>query len=119
MKIIQKSMVLEKEKYYEMHLKIVNSLIPVELTGMEIKVLAGFMSLTGDLVKIDRFNTVAKKEIGARQNPSVSASGMSNYIKSLREKGALYYNIDNVLEIAKVLVCEEEEQFYQFKIKKQ
>lgn len=109
-------MILEKEKYYEMHLKIINSLIPAPLSNMEIKVLAGFMSLSGDLTDTNRFNTTAKKEIANRL--SISSAGISNYIKSLEQKGAIYYNIDNVLEIAKILLCENEEQFYQFKIKK-
>lgn len=117
MRIIQKTMILKREKYYEMHLKVINSLIPAPLSNMEIKVLAGFMSLSGDLTDVNRFNGTARKEIAKQL--SISAAGMSNYIKSLQEKGAIYYNIDNVLEIAKVLVCENDEQFYQFKIKKQ
>ncbi len=118
MKIIQKTMILEKEKYYEMHLKIINSLIPAPLSNMEIKVLAGFMSLSGDLMEVNRFNSAARKLIASQQSPSISSAGMSNYIKSLEQKGAIYYNIDNVLEIAKILLCESGEQFYQFKIKK-
>jgi|688.fasta_scaffold00217_4 hypothetical protein len=118
MRIIQKTMILEKEKYYEMHLKIINSLIPAPLSNMEIKVLAGFMSLSGDLVEVNRFNGAARKLVASQQSPPISSAGMSNYIKSLEQKGAIYYNIDNVLEIAKILVCENEEQFYQFKIKK-
>lgn len=117
MKIIQKSLVLGKVEYYEMHLNIINSLIPAPLANMEIKVLALFMSLEGDLVENDRFNTEARKFV--REKLEISNSGLGNYLKTLKEKGAIVESLSGNLEIVKLLLAEKDEQFYQFKIKKQ
>lgn len=110
-------MVLEKVKYYEMHLNIINSLIPAPLANMEIKVLALFMSLEGDLVQEDRFNSEARKKVC--KELGISNSGLGNYLKSLKDKGAIITGLTGNSEIVKLLVAENDEQFYQFKIKKQ
>ena len=116
MKIIQKTLVLEKKEYYEKHLMIINSLIPAPLSNMEIKVLSLFMSLEGDLIEHDRFNTQARKIVSKELD--ISNAGLSNYLKSLKDKGAIITNLDGTLEIIKLLIAEKDEQFYQFKIKR-
>lgn len=117
MKIIQKSLVLGKVEYYEMHLSIINPLVKIPLANMEIKVLAMFMSLEGDLVQNDRFNTEARKIVYKTLN--ISNSGLGNYLKTLKDKGAIVTGLTGNLEIMKGLIAEDNEQFYQFKIKRQ
>lgn len=117
MKIIQKGVVLEGEKYYEKHLEIINLFLPVQLTNMEIKILAMFMSFEGEVAKHDRFGTSLRKI--AMSNLKIEASGLSNYITALKKKGALITQLNGTLEILPMLFAEEKEQFYQFKIIKQ
>lgn len=116
MKIIQKTLVLEKKEYYEKHLEIINALIPAPLSNMEIKVLALFMSLEGDLVTEERFNTQARKYVC--KEAGITNAGLSNYVRSLTDKGAIVTNLSGNLEIVKLLTAENNEQYYQFKIKK-
>ena len=116
MKIIQKTLVLEKKEYYEKHLEIINALIPAPLSNMEIKVLALFMSLEGDLIDEDRFNGQARKKVCSELG--ISNAGLSNYLKSLKDKGSIVTNLNGTLEIIKLLNVESEEQFYQFKVKR-
>lgn len=115
MQPIKKILRLDKYRYYEMHLAVINPFIPNPLTEMEMKVLARFMALEGDIAK-DRFGTSAKKIV--KQGLNLSSAGLSNYIGdkgSLLEKKALIKKGDQ-LDIWELLFPEKEDQTYQFKL---
>lgn len=115
MQPIQKILRLDKHRYYEMHLAVINPFIPNPLTEMEMKVLSRFMALEGDIAK-DRFGTSAKKIV--KQSLNLSSAGLSNYIGekgSLLAKEALIKKGDS-LEIWALLFPEKEEQTYRFKL---
>ena len=114
MKIIQKVLVLSGEKYYEKHLEIINPFLPIQFTKMEIKVLALFMSFEGVIAEEDRFGTSLRKLAMSKLN--ISAPGLSNYITVLTKKGALIPKLNGTLDILGILLAEQKEQFYQFKI---
>ena len=108
MKVISKSISLDSYNYYKKHLYIINPLLPIQLTDKEIEVLASFMSLTGDLSK-DPFSTTGRKIVMERL--SLSAGGLSNYLRQLKEKGFL---VDN--KIIPILIPENSVQLYSFKL---
>lgn len=114
MKIIQKGLLLEGEKYYEKHLEIINPFLPVQFTNMEIKVLALFMSFEGEVAKEDRFGTSLRKM--AMNKLKIEAPGLSNYITALKKKGAIVTQLNGTLDILPLLLSEDREQFYQFKL---
>lgn len=115
MQPIQKILRLDKYKYYEMHLAVINPFLPNQLTEMEMKVLARFMALEGDIA-VHRFGTSAKKIV--KESLGISSAGLSNYIGdkgSLIEKKALIKKGD-LIEIWALLFPEKEEQTYRFKL---
>ena len=103
-------------EYYEKHLHIINQFLPVQLTKTEIKVLAGFMSLKGDLVEKDRFGTQARKDIMETLN--MSTGGLGNHLKSLKDNGFIYVDSNKKLQINEHLIPDDSIQGYQFKIEK-
>ena len=105
-------MKLQHNDYYEKHLSIINPLLPVTLTPKEIEVLAAFMSLEPGLKK-HMFETTARKEV--MNMVGITPGGLGNYLKSLKTKGFIVEE-DNKLVILPILVPEEEEQEYQFKL---
>lgn len=105
MKALSKKLELSASEYFKIHLNIVNSLINTKLTPKEVEVLALFMSLQGDIAK-DRFGTTAKKFV--KQELSLSDGGLSNYIKSLKNKGFITSGND----IPMVLMPNAEKQEY-------
>lgn len=109
MQPIQKTLKLKKDKYYEMHLAIVNNFLPVKLTDMEIVVLAKFMTFEGDIAK-DRFGASARKMV--KEQLGLSSAGLSNYTISLGKKGF----VSEAGNILPILIPEKEEQIYQFKL---
>ena len=98
--------------YYTIHLSIVNTLFQKKLTHKEIEVLAFFMTLDGDIVT-RRFETTSRKI--AKQSLGLSDAGLSNYIRTLTEKGFLYKK-DNTLQIVPQLHPKNDYQEYQIKI---
>lgn len=119
MKIIAKKLNdIGNDKYYVKHLEIINPLLPDQsrMTDKELEVLACFMSLQGDLVNKNRFNTVARKEVMSRL--SISSGGLGNYLKSFKDKNLIFKNEYDVLEIRPFLLPEEDSQGYQIKITK-
>lgn len=80
------------------------------MTDMEATVLAEFMTLEGDIAK-DRFGTSARKIV--KQKLGLSSAGLSNYMKTLNEKGFI---INDKTEILPILIPDKEEQVYQFKL---
>ena len=117
MKIIQQVYKVDNDKYYELHLNIINAILPVKLTDKELEVLASFMALDEVLTKDDYFNPVARKKV--REKTGVSPGGLSNHLKSMIKKGFLVKNdITKKITIKEFLLPEEKVQGYQFKIMK-
>ena len=115
MRIIQKSILeLKGAEYYVYHLSIINPFLPVELTPKEREVLGTFMSFQGELAEKDRFGTTFRKEVNTML--SMSDGGLSNHISSLKSKGAIQEDLQGIVQIATILLPEEKQQNYQFKI---
>jgi hypothetical protein len=115
MKIIQKGIVgLKDAQYYIYHLSIINPFLPIELTPKEREVLGTFMSFKGDLAEKDRFGTTFRKEV--KKMLTMSDGGLSNHLTSLRSKGAIKEDLTGIIQIATILLPEEKQQNYQFKI---
>ncbi len=110
---IRKVLRLPKDQYYRVHLSLVNALLPIQLTPKEIEVLAGFMSLDGDISR-DRFGTSAKKIIKEKLN--ITDGGLGNYMKSLKDKGFLLFDENGKLMVRPFLQNDEKEQIYNFKL---
>ena len=109
---IIKVLKLDKRDYYETHLAFLNCILPKKLTPMEVKVLAAFMSLEGDIGNV-RFGPSAKKIIMSQLD--LKPAGLSNYMISLLSKGFLIKKVDNI-EILPILLPQEDEQTYKFKL---
>ena len=115
MVIIQKSILgLTGLDYYTYHLGIINSFLKEELTPKEREVLGAFMSFKGELVESNRFETLFRKKV--REILNISHGGLSNYLKALKDKGAIVEGEDGILKIVEELFPTEPHQFYQFKI---
>jgi len=114
MKEIKKLLKLSGIQYYQMHLSIINCLLPVKLTPKEIEVLSCFMSLTGDISRY-RFGPSAKKIVMATMK--ITPAGLSNYMTSLLEKGFLQQTGDEITMLP-ILMPENGEQTYLFKLQK-
>lgn len=115
MKIIQKGIVgLKDAQYYIYHLSIINPFLPIELTPKEREILGTFMSFKGDLAEKDRFGTTFRKEV--KKMLSMSDGGLSNHLSSLKSKGAIKEDLQGIVQIASILLPEERQQNYQFKI---
>lgn len=115
MQEIKKGLRLSKDDYYETHLALINCILPVKMTTMEIKVLAAFMGLEGDIAEY-RFGPSAKKIVMAKLG--LSPAGLSNYIGShgsLTKAGFLKKKAD-LIEILPLLHPESNEQLYTFKL---
>lgn len=110
MKPIIKTLKLGKVEYYNTHLSIINSVLPVKLTPKEIEVLALFMSLD---FKVERFGTSARKIV--RQELDISHQGLSNYLKSLTMKGFLIEK-EGDYEILPILFPAKDQQSYMLKL---
>lgn len=113
MKEIRKRVLVNRYEYYKTHLYLMNCVLPVKFAPKEIEVLASFMSLSGDIAK-DRFGTSARKMV--KENLNITAAGMSNYIRFLKNKGFLKIGEDGKYTILPILFPEEKEQFYQFRL---
>ena len=113
---ISKNLLLPKDKYYEVHLSLVNALLPTirKLTPKEIEILSLFMGLEGDISN-DRFGTSAKKIIKEKLN--LSDGGLGNHMKSMKQKGCIGLR-DGIIIINPLLQCSPTEQSYTFKLKK-
>jgi len=117
--IIQKTVTLPKNEFFEKHLEIINPLIPkhLRLTPMEIKVVAAFMGFEGEVAEEDRFCTALRKIVMKRLG--ITGPGLSNYITQLTRKGVITEKLDGGLKILDYLLPEQGQQFYQFKLYKQ
>lgn len=107
---------LTLNEYNEKHLYIINQFLPVQITKTEVKVLAGFMSLQGDVSEYNRFGTEARKII--MEKLGMSSGGLGNHLKSLKDKEFIYIDSDKKLKVNAHLIPDEHTQGYQFKITK-
>lgn len=112
MKQILKQMRLDKNDYYETHLSIINCILPVKMTPMEIKVLSRFMGLDGDISR-ERFGTSARKLV--KEELEIKPAGMSNYLRSLKDKGFITL-AQGQTTILPILFPNNDEQEYLFKL---
>jgi len=108
-KVLRKILRLNRNKYFEVHLQIVNALLPVKLTPKEVEVLAAFMSLDGDIA-MDRFGTTARKMI--KKLLHLSDGGLGNYMKSFKDKKFIVATEDGMEIINPILNASMEEQNY-------
>ncbi len=92
----------DKYEYYIKYISIINAMLPVDntLNIREIEVLACILSLDGEINRNNRFNTQARKY--TRDKLFLSLSGMTNNIKALQEKKAIYINNYGILAVANV-----------------
>lgn len=114
MKEIRKLLKLEKDEYFQTHLSIVNCLLPVKMTPTEIKVMAAFMGLEGNIAQY-RFGPSARKIV--MQQLEMKPAGLSNFITSLTDKGFLRKDGD-LTHILPILMPEPDEQKYLLKLEK-
>ena len=116
-RLIQKSILSKGRFYFQSHLEIINSFFPVRLTPKEIEFLSAFMNKEGELVKEGRFNTIIRKKV--KEELGLSDGGMGNYVKSLKEKGAIKEDSEGKLDVNPILFPNKKEQYYQFKLEKE
>jgi len=114
MKVIQKGFELSKKDYYKTHLKIVNAILPVNMTEKEIEILSEFLSLPEETIKGNMFNSFARKKVIEVLN--LTKSGISNYINGMVKKGYIKKEGDN-LSITPALLPDGICQGYNFKLK--
>ena len=116
MKILYKTVKVDKENFNKVHLNIVNSFMEKKLTGTEIEVLAAFMSLDKSIIEEDMFNTLARKQVKEKLG-NMSAGGLGNHIKSMILKDVLNKNeITNKITVVSAFIPEEHSQGYQIKL---
>lgn len=112
-KPIVKVLSLTREKYFEAHLSIVNSVLPIRATPREVEVLGIFMSLEGDIAN-DRFGTSARRIV--KKMLKLDDGGLGNFLRGLRQKGFIILGPSNKEIINPLLSAEFPEQHYNFKI---
>lgn len=112
MNIIKKALKLSRREYYQKHLFLINHILPIQMTPKETEVLAAFMSLEGDIAE-DPFGTSGRKMV--RRKMGISAGGLGNYLDTLKSKRFIIGE-KNDLSILPILIPEDKEQGYQFKL---
>lgn len=98
MKAIKTIQFNDPSEYHEMHFKLLNVILPEsrKLTNKEVEVLVVVLGLEGDTTRYP-FGTTARKIIMERTG--VKKSGLSNYIKTLLEKGFIVEDAIGELKI--------------------
>lgn len=115
MKVIQQVFSLEREKYFEMHLSILNAILPAKLTDKELEVLSAFMSLDESITQENMFNSEARKRVMKKLN--LQPAGLSNHLGSMIAKGFLVKNeVTKLISVKHFLLPEKDGQGYQLKI---
>lgn len=117
MGILKKIMTVPREDFYVTHLSIINSLLPVKMTPKEIEVLGIFMAIDTEKTGQSRFGAAGKKIVKDRLK--ISSGGLGNYLKSLRDKGFIYYTENKDLAFIDILEADPTSQTYLFKIIKE
>jgi hypothetical protein len=112
MKPYKKTLELDKQDYYEVHLNLVNSIARLGLTNREVEVLSAFMCLEGELAD-NMFSTLSRKKVKLKLD--LSDAGLSNFLRSLSIKKCIIA-VDDNLQIHPTLHPKESEQLYFFKL---
>ena len=111
---------VDREKYFIMHLNILNATIQIEskrLVNKEIEVLAAFMSLDKNITKDDMSNSLARNMVKESLD-NMSAGGLSNHLRTLIAKGYLVKDdITNKITMIPAIIPDEPIQHYQIKLK--
>jgi DNA-binding MarR family transcriptional regulator len=110
---IKKVLRLQEPKYYEVHLSLLNSILPIKMTPKEIEVLACFMSLKGDIATTYRFGPSGRKIVMETLN--ISPAGLTNYISSLLKSGFLI-KAEGIISILPILIPSQTFQDYRFRL---
>lgn len=118
MKEIRKVLKLNKLDFFETHLSLINCIFPKEIrmTPMELRVMAAFMSLEGDVARY-RFGPTARNIVRSAVKPDkpLSQAGLSNYVTSLSSKGFLV-EANDMTDILPLLTLQGKEQIYMIKL---
>lgn len=114
MKVIQRVFELSQVEYYQTHLKIINTVLPLNITDKEIEVLSHFMVLPPEILKYDNFNSLARSRV--KESLNLSDAGLSNHIKSLRNKKFVRAEGKNLF-IEKALIPDNSKQGYNLILK--
>lgn len=93
-RILKFKLELSDIKYIQMYIDILNVFLPKKLTGKEVEVIATFLSLSEGIIEKDMFNSYARNLV--KEEMGLSAAGLSNYLKSLVEKGFLIKDGDKL-----------------------
>lgn len=93
-RILKFKLELSEIKYIQMYIDILNVFLPKKLTGKEVEVIATFLSLSEGIIEKDMFNSYARNLV--KEKMGLSAAGLSNYLKSLVEKGFLIKDGDKL-----------------------
>ncbi len=109
---ISKEVKLTSRDYFKRHFELIDAFLPVKLTSKEQDVLAAFLSLKGDLYD-DMFSALSRKKVMEQLN--LSSGGLGNYIKQLKDKGAITRKQGRTFIIPQ-LVPDLKEQSYYFKL---
>ena len=114
MLVIQKNLLLSRADYYQVHLSLVNAVIPkhAKLTEKELEVLALFMSFKED-IPLGRFGTYARNIV--KGTLKLNDSGLSNYLRFLKNKRFLIEK-DKELTFVPLIIIPDDTQEYKFKI---
>lgn len=113
MKVIKQDFNLNELEFYQTHLKVLNAVLPINITNKEIEILAEFMTLPKELTNGNLFNTQARKNVSEKL--SLKEGGMNNHIKNMKKKGLIIGNT-NELKIAPALIPSNKVQGYDFKL---
>ena len=113
MKVLLKKLELNREDYYQVHLSLINCILPRKMTPTEIKVLSSHMSIEGTLQDYP-FSPTANKNV--METLGLSSGGHSNYMKSLIKKGFIVVDKKKKKSIIDILKPEFPLQEYKFRI---
>jgi len=114
MKVIQKGFELSKKEYYKTHLKIVNSIFPINITDKEIDILSEFLSIPNEIDNKNVFNSLARKRVV--DILGLTKCGMSNHLKNMKNKGFLKKDGEHLIIVPGILP-DLNMQGYNFKLK--
>lgn len=114
MPVIQKSLSLSRADYYQIHLSLVNAVLPkvAKLTEKELEVLALFMSFKDD-IPLGRFGTYARNIV--KETLKLNDSGLSNYLRFLKNKRFLLER-DKELIFVPAIIIPDDIQEYRFRL---